>query len=155
MIFNDAITEASIEYTASKITRISCGTARFEPSTCLGRYYITCSWLLDEIVLFNLCVLGASCQYWLWMRCDISVTISVRTHKLQNNLVNVMVAYYVNFKVIAFYVPYVQKIKPLKTKRRLLYLKTQSVPRCKHFSSRLQKPISLRCKWHKSLFVFR
>jgi len=25
----------------------------------------------------------------------------------------------------------------LKTKRRLLYLKTQSVPRCKHFSSRL------------------
>jgi len=29
------------------------------------------------------------------------------------------------------------KINPLKKKRRLLYLKTQSVPRCKHFSSRL------------------
>jgi len=28
-------------------------------------------------------------------------------------------------------------INPLQTKRRLLYLKTQSVPRCKHFSSRL------------------
>ena len=28
-------------------------------------------------------------------------------------------------------------INPLKTKRRLLYLNTQSVPRCKHFSSRL------------------
>ena len=28
-------------------------------------------------------------------------------------------------------------INPLKTNRRLLYLKTQSVPRCKHFSSRL------------------
>ena len=28
-------------------------------------------------------------------------------------------------------------INPLKTKRRLLYLKTQSVPRCKPFSSRL------------------
>ena len=28
-------------------------------------------------------------------------------------------------------------INPLKTKRRLLYLKPQSVPRCKHFSSRL------------------
>jgi len=28
-------------------------------------------------------------------------------------------------------------INPLKTKRILLYLKTQSVPRCKHFSSRL------------------
>jgi len=28
-------------------------------------------------------------------------------------------------------------IKLLKTKRRLLYLKIQSVPRCKHFSSRL------------------
>jgi len=26
---------------------------------------------------------------------------------------------------------------PLKTKLRLVYLKTQSVPRCKHFSSRL------------------
>jgi len=26
---------------------------------------------------------------------------------------------------------------PLKTKRRPLYLKPQSVPRCKHFSSRL------------------
>ena len=28
-------------------------------------------------------------------------------------------------------------INPIKTKRRLLYLKTQSVPRCKHFSSGL------------------
>ena len=28
-------------------------------------------------------------------------------------------------------------------------------PRCKHFSSRLYKPISLCCKWHKSLFVLR
>ena len=28
-------------------------------------------------------------------------------------------------------------INPLKTKRRLLYLKTQFVPRSKHFSSRL------------------
>jgi len=44
---------------------------------------------------------------------------------------------------------------PLKTKRRLLYLKTQSVPRCKHFPSRLQKPISLWCKWRKSPFVLR
>jgi len=37
-------------------------------------------------------------------------------------------------------------INPLKTKRTLLHLKTQSVPRCKHFPSRLQKPISLCCK---------
>ena len=44
---------------------------------------------------------------------------------------------------------------PLKTKRRLLYLKTQFVPRSKHFPSRLQKPINLCCKWHKSLFVLR
>ena len=29
------------------------------------------------------------------------------------------------------------RFNPSKTKRRLLYLKTQSVPRCKHFSSRL------------------
>ena len=33
-------------------------------------------------------------------------------------------------------------INHLKTEHRLLYLKTQSVPRCKHFSSRLRKPIS-------------
>ena len=46
-------------------------------------------------------------------------------------------------------------INPLQTKRRPLYLKTQSVPSCKHFSSRLQKPISLCCKWHKSLFILR
>jgi len=42
---------------------------------------------------------------------------------------------------------------PLKTKRRLLYSKTQSVPRCKHFSTRLQKLISLCCMGQKSLFV--
>jgi len=48
-----------------------------------------------------------------------------------------------------------KQFNPLKTKRRPLYLKTQSVPRCRHFSSRLQKPISLFCKWHKSLFVLR
>jgi len=28
-------------------------------------------------------------------------------------------------------------IRPLQTKRRVVYLKPQSVPRCKHFSSRL------------------
>jgi hypothetical protein len=28
-------------------------------------------------------------------------------------------------------------VNPLKTKCRLLYLKAHSVPRCKHFSSRL------------------
>ena len=47
------------------------------------------------------------------------------------------------------------EINPLNTKRRLLYLKAQFVPRSKQFSSRLQKPISLFCKWHKSLFVLR
>ena len=30
-----------------------------------------------------------------------------------------------------------EQTSPLKTKRRLLYLKTQFVPRSKHFSSRL------------------
>ena len=42
---------------------------------------------------------------------------------------------------------------PLKPMRKRLYLNPQSVPRCKHFSSRLQKPLSLCYKWHKSLFV--
>jgi hypothetical protein len=47
------------------------------------------------------------------------------------------------------------EFNPSKTKRRLLYLKTQSVPRCKHFLSRLQKPFILCCKWHKLPFVIR
>ena len=37
-----------------------------------------------------------------------------------------------------------QYINPLKTKRRLLYLKAQSIPRCKHFSSRL---------WNQSVYA--
>jgi hypothetical protein len=49
--------------------------------------------------------------------------------------------------------PWYEKINSLKTKLRLLYLKTQFVQRCKHFSSQLQKPISLRWKVKKSLFV--
>jgi len=40
-------------------------------------------------------------------------------------------------RAFIFRAKYLKKIKPLKTKPRLLYLKTQSVPRCKHFSSRL------------------
>jgi len=46
-------------------------------------------------------------------------------------------------------------INPLKKKRKPLYLETQSVLCCKHFSSKLYKPINLCCKWHKSLFVLR
>ena len=37
----------------------------------------------------------------------------------------------------SYYSSWCRCINPLKTKHRLLYLKTQSVPRCKHFSSRL------------------
>jgi hypothetical protein len=48
-----------------------------------------------------------------------------------------------------------ETINLLKTKRRLLYLKAQFVPRCKHFSSRLYKTISLWWNWHKSLLVLR
>jgi hypothetical protein len=43
----------------------------------------------------------------------------------------------------------------IMTKCRLLYLKTQSIPRSKHFSSRLQKSISLCCMGQMSLFVLR
>jgi hypothetical protein len=42
-----------------------------------------------------------------------------------------------------------------KSERRLLNLKVQSVPRCKHFSSRLQKQTCCLCKWNNSLFVLR
>ena len=38
---------------------------------------------------------------------------------------------------LQFTISQIKEINPLKTKRRLLYLKTQSVPRSKHFSSRL------------------
>ena len=43
-------------------------------------------------------------------------------------------------------------LNPLITKSRLLYLTTQFVPRSKHFSSRLYKPISLCSMGQKSLF---
>jgi len=46
-------------------------------------------------------------------------------------------------------------INSLKTKGRPLYLKTQSVPRSKCFSSPLWKQMCLCCKWHKSLVVLR
>jgi hypothetical protein len=39
--------------------------------------------------------------------------------------------------IISVYQFYTCNVNPLKMKRRLLYLKTPSVPRCKHFSSRL------------------
>jgi len=43
----------------------------------------------------------------------------------------------------------------VKDEAQTALFKDQSVPRCKHFLSRLQKPICLCCKWHKSLFVLR
>jgi hypothetical protein len=49
----------------------------------------------------------------------------------------------------------IQLINPLKTKRRLLYLKTQSIPCSEYFSSQIWKPVGLCCKWYKSLFVLR
>jgi hypothetical protein len=53
---------------------------------------------------------------------------------------------YHNFFRMPFDTLWAQSIKLvninlLKTTRNLLYLKRQSVPRCKHFSTRLQKPI--------------
>ena len=42
-------------------------------------------------------------------------------------------------------------IKPLKMKRRLLYLKTQFVTGSKQFSSRLSKPINLLSKFYYQL----
>jgi len=47
--------------------------------------------------------------------------------------------YYVKFITLEFHkrCPENSFINPLQTKRRPLYLKIQSVPRCKHFSSRL------------------
>ena len=44
---------------------------------------------------------------------------------------------YVYIACIEMILMFLRSINPLKPKRRLLYLKTQSVPRCKHFSSRL------------------
>jgi len=35
-----------------------------------------------------------------------------------------------------------ENINLLKNKRYLLYIRNQSIPRCKHFPPRLQKPIS-------------
>jgi hypothetical protein len=46
-------------------------------------------------------------------------------------------------------------INLLKTKRKLLYLKAQFVPRSELSSTRLQKPSSWWWTWHKLLFVLK
>jgi len=46
-------------------------------------------------------------------------------------------------------------INLLKTKHNLLYIRKQSVQRCKHFPRRLQKPVSLCCIKQLLLFVLR
>ena len=53
--------------------------------------------------------------------------------------------HYIIYNVLFWFLPTpnlsslapIYHFNPLETKRRLFYLKTQSVPRCKHFSSRL------------------
>jgi len=60
-------------------------------------------------------------------------------------LVLLLLLLYIRIQQTAIYEPskslslsvFQRQINPLKTKLRLLYLKTQSVPHCKHFSSRL------------------
>jgi len=44
---------------------------------------------------------------------------------------------FINTDIKFSYLKLLKIINPLKTNRRQLYLKTQSVTRCKHFSSRL------------------
>ena len=61
---------------------------------------------------------------------------SLKLYRSRNTAVNAFA--YINVLIIC-YAPLcvVIHINHLKTKRRLLYLKTQFVPRSKHFSSRL------------------
>jgi len=44
-----------------------------------------------------------------------------------------------SFKAIYIYSS-TRNVNLLKTKRNLLYIRNQSVPRCKHFPPRLEKP---------------
>ena len=55
---------------------------------------------------------------------------SVRQHKFKKYLQP-------EYRPICLYFNSLRLVTPLNTKRRLLYLKTQFVPRCKHFSSQL------------------
>jgi len=57
-------------------------------------------------------------------------TVEPRYYRNQNKITHFLTSY-TGTKIS------VTNINPLKPKRRPLYLKTQSVPRCKHFSSRL------------------
>jgi hypothetical protein len=50
-------------------------------------------------------------------------------------LISLHILVYSNFKICCLWIH--TDFNHLKTKRRPLYLKTQSVPRSKHFSSRL------------------
>ena len=90
----------------------------------------------DDIILFTLftcCVLLKTHIFC----CCLSFCNTTRcpVKKLVCFITSSIIAY----KICAFYVSYFKAVtfNPLKTKRRPLYLKTQSVPRCKHFSYRL------------------
>jgi len=57
------------------------------------------------------------------------------------------------FACCVFLTPYSYfSFNPLKTKRRLIYLKAQFVPRSKHFSFRLEKPVNVIRGRRRSLF---
>ena len=97
-----------------------------------------------------------------------SVMVEGDTSSETSNYLAVSIAESVAVKTVGFFtlslspfasfvshLAYSNCFNPLKTKRRLLYLKVQSVPRSKRFACRLEKLISLWYKWHKSLFVLR
>ena len=62
----------------------------------------------------------------------------MNTKQRENNNTSVLL---IISKILNIYIPLTRYVllhfNPLNTKRRLLYLKTQFVPRSKHFSSRL------------------
>ena len=98
----------------------------------------TCTWTYNRLLYLLvpvLCQRNYSTDSGLWLNLIPRSTLHVikwLTQVIRNEL-----------KVKAPLLPWMlhytknSHINPLQTKRRLLYLKTQSVPRCKHFSSRL------------------
>ena len=72
--------------------------------------------------------LWVSMEEILFLGAQSTILVDQFNDKWKNNDVN----YFTNLKKKNLFL-----FNPLKTKRRPLYLKPQSVPRCKHFSSRL------------------
>ena len=93
-------------------------------------------WVILRCLNFMCRRFGTLCPFHLHSCCKKEEIKKGRIDEEMNNRISVAEDT-ITFKKILNKIDMENNINPLNTKRRLLYLKTQFVPRSKHFSSRL------------------